>query len=108
LDHRMDIYALGIVAYEMFTGSTPFSADTPVAVLMKQVSAPIPIPPREEVPEPLLGPLLKSLAKNPEERWKTAADLAAAFEKGMSSVATAVGGAGVESLPATAVLDRTQ
>ena len=95
LDHRMDIYALGIVAYEMFTGSTPFSADTPVAVLMKQVSAPIPIPPKEDVPEALLGPLIKSLAKNPDERWQTAADFAAAIEKGLGLVATAVGVSGV-------------
>ena len=107
LDHRMDIYALGIVAYEMFTGSTPFSADTPVAVLMKQVSSPIPIPPKEDVPEPLLGPLIKSLAKNPEERWQTAAALAAAFEKGLGSVTTAVGVAGVASAPTATMPART-
>ena len=104
LDHRMDIYALGIVAYEMFTGSTPFSADTPVAVLMKQVSSPIPIPPKEDVPEALLGPLIKSLAKNPDERWETAEGFASAIEKGLGLVATAVA-----SDPApTAVLSRTQ
>ena len=108
LDHRMDIYALGIVAYEMFTGSTPFSADTPVAVLMKQVSSPIPIPPKEDVPEPLLGPLIKSLAKNPEERWQTAAAFAAAFEKGLGSVTTAVGVAGVQSAPTATMPARTQ
>ena len=41
IDKSIDIYALGIVAYELFTGRVPFSADTPVAVLMKQASEPI-------------------------------------------------------------------
>ena len=103
LDHRMDIYALGIVAYEMFTGSTPFSADTPVAVLIKHVSAPIPIPPKEDVPEELLGPLIRSLAKNPDERWQTADDFASAIERGLGLVATAVA-----SVPPTAILAPTQ
>jgi len=102
LDHRVDVYALGVVAYEMFTGSAPFSADTPVAVLMKQVSAPIPIPPKEDVPEPLLGPLIKSLAKSPGERWQTAADFAGAIEKGLGLVATEVAVSSVASVPTVA------
>src|SRR5205085_8971889 len=63
LDHRVDIYALGIVAYELLTGHVPFSADTPVAVLMKQVQDPMPVPSSTEVPEPLVRALLKALAK---------------------------------------------
>jgi serine/threonine protein kinase len=43
---RADVYALGIVAYEMFTGHVPFSADTPVAVLMKHMQDPLPLPQR--------------------------------------------------------------
>jgi len=93
LDHRVDIYALGIVAYELLTGAAPFMADTPVAVLMKQVSAPIPIPPPDLVPESMLGPLLKCLSKDPEQRWATAAEFADALEEGMATATTQVGAA---------------
>ena len=51
IDKSIDIYALGIVAYELFTGRVPFSADTPVAVLMKQASEPMPLPAASEVQE---------------------------------------------------------
>ena len=75
IDHRADIYALGIVAYEMLTGRVPFSADTPVAILMKHVQEPIPLPPPALVPEPLTRALVKATAKSPDERWPTRGSL---------------------------------
>jgi serine/threonine protein kinase len=86
LDHRVDVYALGTVAYEMLTGATPFSADTPVAVLFKHVSSPIPVPPADYVPEPLLGPLLRSLAKDPAERFERATDFTDALARGLAEL----------------------
>jgi serine/threonine-protein kinase len=80
-----DVYALGIVAYEMFTGGVPFSADTPVAVLMKHVQEPLPLPPPETVPEPLLRALLKCTAKKPEDRWPTAGAFVRALETGLEA-----------------------
>jgi serine/threonine protein kinase len=78
-----DVYALGIVAYELFTGGVPFSADTPVAVLMKHVQEPLPLPPPETVPEPLLRALLRCTAKKPEDRWPTAGAFVRALETGL-------------------------
>ena len=78
-----DVYALGIVAYEMFTGHVPFSADTPVAIMMKHVQEPLPLPPPDTVPESLLGPLLRCTAKKPEERWASAGAFVTALEEGL-------------------------
>ena len=75
-----DVYALGIVAYEMLTGRVPFAADTPVAVMMKHVQEPLPLPPPERVPEPLLRAILKCTAKKPEDRWPSAGAFVGALE----------------------------
>jgi serine/threonine protein kinase len=81
VDHRADIYSLGIVAYELLTGRVPFAADTPIAVLMKHVSDPIPLPSPDEVPEPMVRALLKCTAKSPEDRWPTTLAFVDALEK---------------------------
>jgi predicted Ser/Thr protein kinase len=88
VDHRADIYALGIVAYEMLTGRVPFAADTPVGVLMKHVQEPIPIPSAREVPEPLVRALLKALAKKPDDRWPTAGAFIKALGEALAKVST--------------------
>jgi serine/threonine protein kinase len=82
VDHRCDIYALGVVAYQMLVGTVPFTADTPIAVLMKQVSDPVPVPAPDIVPEPMMRPVLKCMAKKPEDRWQSATDFARALRQG--------------------------
>ena len=89
VDGRADIYALGIVAYELLTGRVPFAADTPVAVLMKHVQDQVPLPSPEEVKEPLMRALLKALAKRPEDRWPTAVAFVAALEAALHELPTA-------------------
>jgi serine/threonine protein kinase len=72
-----DVYSLGIILYEMLTGSVPFSAETPLAVALKQVSEP-PRPPREIVastPVELERVVLHALAKNPADRPSDANEL---------------------------------
>jgi serine/threonine-protein kinase len=66
-----DIYSVGIVLYEMLTGSVPFTGDTPLEIAMKHLSA-TPEPPSElrpEVPHELDSIVLRALAKNPDDRY---------------------------------------
>ena len=79
-DHRCDIYSLGIVAYEMFVGAIPFTADSPVAVLLKHVNEPLPAPAAGLLPRPLLDAIQKAVAKDPAERWPSAGVFVGALE----------------------------
>jgi arabinogalactan oligomer/maltooligosaccharide transport system substrate-binding protein len=82
IDHRVDIYALGIVFYEMLTGRRPYEADTPLAVLIKQASEPLPRPSQfvPGLPDKVEKMLLKALAKRPQDRYQTMNEFAMAIE----------------------------
>ncbi len=76
VDARSDAYALTVVFYELITGEKPYRGKTPVEVLMKQASEPIPDP-RELVPElseSVKRFLDRAMAKRPEDRYPTMAD----------------------------------
>ena len=82
IDHRADIYALGIVAYELLTGRTPFIGMTPQQTLSAQLNAkPALITDyRSQVPPGLAGIIMRCLAKNPADRWQSADELYNALE----------------------------
>jgi eukaryotic-like serine/threonine-protein kinase len=79
VDPRSDLYSLGCVLYELTTGRPPFQGESAMAIAYKHVQE-NPIPPRQldpELPETLEAITLKCLAKNPDNRYPTAADLRA-------------------------------
>ena len=92
LDGRSDIYSLGIVAYQMLAGQTPFQATNTPSMLMKHVSE---VPPplrakRNDVPSSLVYAIERALAKKPEDRWSTAGEMRDALLDRMNHHAVAV------------------
>jgi serine/threonine protein kinase len=82
VDHRADLYAVGVVAYEMLTGRLPFGAGTPQQMMAAHLSAP-PDPIlkwRPAIPPRLASAIMKCLQKRPADRWQNAADLLAEVE----------------------------
>jgi serine/threonine protein kinase len=82
VDRRVDIYALGIVFYELVTGRTPYRADTPAAIMVKVVTEPLPRPTSfmADLPEMVEFAILKALEKDPENRFQNMEDFALALE----------------------------
>jgi serine/threonine protein kinase len=84
-----DQYALGVVAYEALTGHPPFHAETPAAVMLAQIQAPLPAPRsvNAELPESAEGALMKALAKEPADRFPDCAAFVRTLVSAASSVA---------------------
>ena len=74
IDGRSDIYSLGVVGYQMLVGELPFHAPTVPGILMKHITerAPLITDKRPEVPEDLAACVMRSLEKDPDDRWPTA------------------------------------
>jgi serine/threonine-protein kinase len=81
-DHRLDIYAVGLLAYELLIGQSPFSALSPQATMAAQLTRdPEPLSNfRKDVPPALSAIIMKCLAKIPDDRYQNATALSAALD----------------------------
>ncbi len=76
-DDRSDIYSLGVILYQLCTGSLPYEADTPLATILKHLNEPIPDP-RElnpDIPSDIQHIIYKAMAKEPDDRFSTATEM---------------------------------
>jgi serine/threonine protein kinase len=91
-DVRSDIYSLGIAYYEALTGSVPFDADTPLAILMKHIHDPLPLPRKLDpsIPESFERIALKALAKRPDDRFQSAGEMAESLSAAAKETGIAV------------------
>ena len=82
VDVRSDVYSLGVMLYEMVTGRVPYEAETPLAVILKHITAPLPLP-REVapgIPEGVERVILRALAKDADDRFQTVGEMVAALD----------------------------
>jgi serine/threonine-protein kinase len=122
VDERSDLYSVGVVLYEMLTGAVPFKGDSAVTVALKHVNE-VPREPAELVPGmpyALNQIVLKAMAKDPADRYQSAAGFArdlraareggpvqaAAFDAGGERTRVMAGAAAMTAAEATSVLDQ--
>ena len=89
VDGRADLYALGVVLYELTTGRVPFPGDDPLATISQHLHAPV-VPPRvlrPDLPRALETVILRLLAKDPAQRFATAAETATALRNALGGEA---------------------
>jgi len=85
IDHRSDIYSLGVMLYEMAAGRVPYEAETPMAVVIKHITAPLPLPSsvKPDISPQVERVILKAMAKDPDDRFQTVGDMVAALDAAM-------------------------
>jgi tetratricopeptide (TPR) repeat protein len=104
VDGRADLYALGVLLYDLTTGRVPFTGDDPLTIVSQHVHAPV-VPPRvlrPDIPRALEAIIVRLLAKDPSQRFSSAAETRAAL---LDSLTQKDELTATETAPAVAILD---
>ena len=94
VDGRSDLYSLGVIMYQMITGTTPFQGETPMQIASQHLQVPPPSPHllRPDLPVAAEHVLLRALAKRPTDRYACVQDLARAFRVALTGTGIPLGG----------------
>ncbi len=111
IDGRSDLYAVGIMLFQLLTGRLPFEADSPTQVVMMHLTVPVPDPrelaPERGIPDSLAEIVFKALRKNPQDRYQEAEEFADALKSAMHTSAAAPSTSRRSLMPAPSVRPQT-
>src|SRR5581483_387208 len=93
IDGRSDLYAIGVILFQLLTGRLPFEAESPTQVVMMHLSVQVPDPrqvaPDRRIPESLVRVVMKAMSKDARHRYQDALEFADALQQALEEARSA-------------------